>query len=100
MSSSMSILGPLLCNIYINDIFAFVDEAFVSNYAGNTELYFFKKATSLTKKKKFMYITKWFLDDYMVLNSGKCYYMTFGLRTTKMSLFLKMKQLFLLQKSM
>ena len=51
MSSSMSILGPLLCNIYINDIFAFVDEAFVSNYAGNTELYFFKKATSLTKKK-------------------------------------------------
>ena len=35
-----SILGPLLFNTYINDIFIVVDEAFLSNYADNTEILF------------------------------------------------------------
>ena len=33
-----------------------------------------------------MYQQKWFHDNYgsmIVLNPGKCYYMTFGLNTTK-----------------
>ena len=30
-----------------------------------------------------MYRQKWFHDNYIVLNPGKCYYMTFGLNTTK-----------------
>ena len=30
-----------------------------------------------------MYLQKWFHDNYMVLNTGKCYYMAFGLNTTK-----------------
>ena len=29
-----------------------------------------------------MYLQKWFHDNYMVLNPGKCYYMTFSLNTT------------------
>ena len=35
-----SILDPLLFNTYINDIFIVVDEAFLSNYADNTEILF------------------------------------------------------------
>ena len=62
--------------MYINDIFFFVGEAFLSN-ADETALYFVKK-TSL-----FLYLQKWFHDNYLVLNPGKCYYMTFGLNTTK-----------------
>ena len=30
-----------------------------------------------------MYLQKWFHDKYMVLNSGKAFYMTFDLNTTK-----------------
>ena len=30
-----------------------------------------------------MYLQRWFQDNYMVLNRGKCYCMTFGLNTTK-----------------
>ena len=43
------------------------------------------KTTSLTNilKKYFMYLLKWFHYDYMVLNPGKRYYMTFGLNTTR-----------------
>ena len=34
-------------------------------------------------KKNFMYLQKWFHDNYLGLNMGKCYYMTFGLNPTK-----------------
>ena len=30
-----------------------------------------------------MYLQRWFHDNYTILNPGKCYYMTFGLNTTK-----------------
>ena len=43
-----SIFDPLLFNIHINDIFFFVDEAFLSYYADDTALYSIKKPTSLT----------------------------------------------------
>ena len=48
-------------------------------------LILFQKPTSLTNLflRKFMYLQKWFHDNYMVLNPGKSYYMTFGLNTTK-----------------
>ena len=39
----MSILGPLLFNKYINDIFFFVDEAFLCNYADYTAWYSVEK---------------------------------------------------------
>ena len=71
-----SILGPLLFNICINDIFLFVDAAFLSNYAGNIALHSVQKnhiRNQSILKKNFMYLKKWFYDNYMVLNPGKCY---------------------------
>ena len=88
-----SILGPLLLYTYINDIFLFVDEAFLSNYADDTTLYFVKKKQILNQsilKKNFIYLQKWSHDNYMVLNQGKSSYMIFGLSTTKNEFVLKL----------
>ena len=63
-----------------------MNKAFLSNYADDTALYSVQKNHILNQhifKKNFMYLQKWFHDNYMVLNPGKCYYMTFGLNTTK-----------------
>ena len=74
-------------SIYIlTTFFFFVDEAFLSNYADDTALYSVHKNRVLNQsilRKNFMYLQKWFHDNYMVLNPGKCYYMIFGLNTTK-----------------
>ena len=51
-----SILGPLIFNIYINDIFYFVDIDTVLNYLAN-ETYI---------------LIKWFHDNYFKLNGDKC----------------------------
>ena len=75
------ILGPLLFNIYINDISLFVDEAFLSNYADDTVLYSIYKnhiSNQSVLKQNFICLQKWFYENYMVLNPGKCCYMTFG----------------------
>ena len=81
-----SILGRLLFNIYINDIIFFVGETLLSNYADDTALYSISKTHFLNQsvlKKNFMYVQKWFHDNYMVLNPVKYYYMTFGFNTAK-----------------
>ena len=43
----------------------------------------FLNLNQTTLKKNFMYIQKWVHDNYIVLNRGKCYYMTFSLNTIK-----------------
>ena len=72
--------------MYTNDIFCCVDEAFLSNYAVDAALYSVQKNHILNQsilKKTFMYLQKWFHDNYKVLNPGKCCCITFGLNTTK-----------------
>ena len=78
-----SILGPLLFNIYINDIFFFVDEALQIDYADDTELYSVEKNTSLTNLflRKILCIYR--NGSMIIINPGKYYYMTFGLNTAK-----------------
>ena len=72
-------------SIYINDVFFFLDEAFLSNYADDTALYSVQKNHILNQsilQKNFMYLQKWFHDNYMVLIPVK-HYMTFGSIVTK-----------------
>ena len=76
-----SILAPLLFNIFLNDLFLFVENSDLSSYADENTLY--NSVSDLEKVKQTLrqdsqIITKWFYENYMVLNSGKCHFMCLG----------------------
>ena len=70
-----SILGPLLFNIYINDIFYFVDEKKVANYADDTTPYAINKnIENLLDNLQFDsdILLVWFENNFLKLNPDKC----------------------------
>ena len=74
MVSQGSILGLLLFNIYINDIFYFVDNN-IANYADdNTPYATEKKVTSLIQvlEDNALKLKTWFHDNYLKMNLDKC----------------------------
>ena len=69
-----SIIGPLLFNIYINDMFLFVPEINIANYADDTTPYTTSKCiNSLLKKLEdnTSEIVKWLRNNYMKSNTDK-----------------------------
>ena len=69
-----SILGPLLFNIYINDIFLFVPEINIANYADDTTPYTTDKCVNALLKKleeNTSEIVKWLRNNYMKSNTDK-----------------------------
>ena len=75
-----SILGPLLFNIFVNDLFLFVSSSNLSNYADDNTFYTsgYNLKVLLNDLNK---VTEWFLENYMVLNAGKCHFMCLGKNT-------------------
>ena len=76
-----SILGPLLFSIFLNDLFLFVENSDLSNYADGNTLYSCGnnlEEVKQTLRGDFQIVTKWFYENHMVLNSGKCYFMCLG----------------------
>lgn len=72
-----SILGPLLFNIYINDIFLFMTDSEVSmcNYADDNTLYTADQDPSTMMKRaqdSMIIISKWYRDNGLQLNADKC----------------------------
>ena len=72
-----SILGPLLFNIFIDDIFYFTQKAYICNIADDNWLYSvegnFKEVKTILKKNLEL-LKVWFYENHMVLNPGKFYY--------------------------
>ena len=71
-----SILGPLLFNIYINDMFYFISKSDIANYADDTTPFTVNKTMdslldSLGKDTDSL--IKWFRDNYLKLNAEKCH---------------------------
>ena len=76
-----SILGPLLFNIFINDIFYFVYNSNLCNYADDNTLYSYDKDCNQimnSLRSDFSILQKWFQNNFLVLNPGKCHFMLLG----------------------
>ena len=73
--------GPLLFNLFINDLVLFVSETFLSIFADDNNLYSIGKELNIIKeklRKVFKVVTDWFFENYMSLNPTKCHYMCLG----------------------
>ena len=73
-----SVLGPLLFNIYMCDLFLFMSESNVANYADDTTLYACEKNLPGVERKlesESLILFNWFQDYYLKANSGKSHVM-------------------------
>ena len=71
-----SILGPILFNIFINDIFFFLDKTWLANYADDNTTYGVEKdeITLLKSLQSDTYtVLNWFRFNEMKPNQGKCH---------------------------
>ena len=79
-----SIPGPLLFNIFLSDIFYFINNGNLCNYADDNTLYSIGKSLNMVKenlKINFLIMQNCFYENYMVLNPAKCHYLVLGNRS-------------------
>lgn len=78
-----SILGPLLFNIFINDLFLVLLETEICNFADDNTIYAYDsnlQNVSSKLEKDLKLINKWFVDNSMVANPEKYQVMFLGVK--------------------
>ena len=76
-----SIDGPLLFNLFINDLVFFIQYCTLSNYADDNNLFYMGKNKDEVKaflSSNFKIINNWFYENFMVLNPEKSHFMCIG----------------------
>ena len=76
-----SVLGPLLFNIYTNDMLMFISNSQICNYADDTTLYVIEQDIEQaikTLEQDVVITREWFENNYMKLNEEKCNLINFS----------------------
>ena len=76
-----SIDGSLLFNLFINDLVFFIEQCTLSNYANYNNLSISGVVKELIKSmlsSDFMIVESLLYENYMILKTGKCYFMCIG----------------------
>ena len=76
-----SVLGPLLFNVFMNDIFLSVRYTNICNYADDTTIFACHPILETIVRQletDGTVVAKWFSDNYLKLNDDKCHLMIFG----------------------
>ena len=71
-----SILGSLLFNIFLNDLFFFIKDIYLANYADDNTTYATSKDISIllkTLEKETSILLNWFTNNEMKPNADKCH---------------------------
>ena len=81
-----SVLGPLIFNVFVNDIFLFVRCTNICNYADDTTIFACHPTLETIIRQletDGTLVAKWFSDKYLKLNDDKCHLMMFGNKCSK-----------------
>ena len=65
-------------NIFLNDIFYFINNGNFCNYANDNTIYSIGKSLNMVKKNvkiNFLITQKWFYENHVILNPWKCHYL-------------------------
>ena len=76
-----SVLGPLFFNFYLNDLFFFLKDVGICNFADDTTTYISDESLDNVLKlleKNPMLAIRWFESNYMKLNIDKCRLIVLG----------------------
>ena len=82
-------LGPLLFNIYLNDLFMFVTDCKICNYADDTTIYVCDGSHENVVNEfesENVILLEWFQNCYMKPNGDKCHMMIFGEKINNLSM--------------
>ena len=76
-----SIDGPLLFNLFINYLFLFICFSTLTNYADDKNLFATGTDFQLINQmllNDFRAVNNWFYENFLILNPGKCHFMSIG----------------------